>query len=31
MKFKVSVNPTGQTKDIGGMAAREMIIKLRWR
>jgi hypothetical protein len=28
MKFKVSVNPTGQTKDIGGMAAKEMIMKM---
>jgi hypothetical protein len=28
MKFKVSVNPTGQTKDINGMAAKEMIMKL---
>jgi hypothetical protein len=28
MKFKVSVNPTGQAKDIGGMAAKEMIMKM---
>jgi hypothetical protein len=28
MKFKVSVNPTGQTKDINGMPAKEMIMKL---
>ena len=28
MKFKVSVNPTGQAKDIGGMATKEMIMKM---
>jgi hypothetical protein len=28
MKFKVSVNPTGQTKDISGLNTKEMIMKL---
>src|SRR5260370_41290805 len=27
LKFKVSVDSTGQTKDINGMAAKEMILK----